>query len=74
MFVKKKREFLFFWTKTKRDRARAFHATASMEKVMQRGMNELEKSREEKRELTRGYCPREKKMQFFFFGLFPFWF
>jgi hypothetical protein len=43
-----------------------------MEKVMQRGMNELEKSREEKRELTRGYCPREKKMQFFFFGLFPF--
>jgi len=38
-----------------------------MEKVMQRGMKELGKSREEKRELTKGCCPREKKMQFFFF-------
>jgi hypothetical protein len=43
-----------------------------MEKVMQRDMNELKESREEKRELTNGYCPREKKMQFFFFDLFPF--
>jgi len=30
-------------------------------------MKELEKSREEKRELTKGYCLREKKMQLFFF-------
>jgi hypothetical protein len=67
MFVKKKIEFFFFWTKTKRERARAFHATASMKKVMQRGMKELEKLREEKRELTKGCCPREKKMQFVFF-------
>jgi hypothetical protein len=42
-----------------------------MEKVMQRGMKELEKSREEKRELTKGYYPREKKMQFFFFDAIP---
>jgi hypothetical protein len=66
MFMKKKREF-FFWTKTKRERAKALHATAFMEKVMQRGMKELEKSREEKRELSKGCCPKEKKMQFFFF-------
>jgi hypothetical protein len=46
--VKKKREFFFFWTETKRERARALHATASMNGVMQRGMKELEKSWEEK--------------------------
>jgi hypothetical protein len=67
MFVKKTREFFFFWTKTKRERVRAFHATTSMEKVMQRGMKELEKSREDKGELTKGCCLREKKMQFFLF-------
>jgi hypothetical protein len=43
MFVKKKREF-FFSSETKRERARALHATASMDGVMQRGMKELEKS------------------------------
>jgi hypothetical protein len=48
MFMKKKREFFFFWTETKRERARALHAMASMDGVMQRGMKELEKSREEK--------------------------
>jgi hypothetical protein len=64
---KKKREFFFFWTKTKRERVRAFHATVSMEKMMQRCMKELEKSREEKIELTKGCCPTEKNMQFFFF-------
>jgi len=48
MFMKKKREFFFFRTKTKRERARALHATASMEGVMQRGMKESKKSREEK--------------------------
>jgi hypothetical protein len=48
MFVKKKREFFFFWTETKRERASALYATASMDGVMQRGMKELEKSREEK--------------------------
>jgi hypothetical protein len=63
MFVKKKREFLFFLTETKRERARALHATASMDGVMQKGMKELEKSREENRELTKGCCPRDKKMQ-----------
>jgi len=45
--VKKKRDF-FFWTETKRERARALLAMASMDGVMQRGMKELEKSREEK--------------------------
>jgi hypothetical protein len=44
----KKREFFFFWTETKRERARALHATTSMEGVMQRGMKELEISWEEK--------------------------
>jgi hypothetical protein len=48
MFVKKEREFFFFWTETKRERARALHATASMDGVMQRGMKKLEKSWEEK--------------------------
>jgi hypothetical protein len=33
-----------------------------MDGVMQRGTKELEKSREEKRELTKGCCPREKKL------------
>jgi hypothetical protein len=47
MFVKKKREF-FFSSETKRERARALHATASMDGVMQRGMKELEKSWEKK--------------------------
>jgi hypothetical protein len=39
---------------------------------MQRGMKELEKSWEEKRELTKGHCPRKKKMQFFFFDFLLF--
>jgi hypothetical protein len=62
IYMKKKREFSLFWTKIKRERARAFHATASLEEVMSRDMKELEKSREEKKELTKGCCPREKKM------------
>jgi hypothetical protein len=71
MFVKKKREFLFFRTKTKRETARALRATASMDGAMQRGMKELEKSREKKRELKKGCCPKDKKMQFFFFDTIP---
>jgi len=48
MFVMNKREFFFFWIETKRERAKALHATASMDGVMQRDMKELEKSWEEK--------------------------